>query len=423
MNSKSDPKRGNMTKKFTAAALTVALILMLTLACSGDESPAAPEADQTQQELLDTIERMGEEMDSLKQEMEESKETRGADEASVQEDETALTPATTSLPDSTPELTVIPTPSGPGICGRSPAVQKAILKDLKVSLCRAVTEGELFRITALGADMNMARPRDFHALVNIEVLVINATNVEPGALTGLESLKKLHLTIKDDGSIGTGAVQGLQRLEEMTLEVGTNVSIETGAFQELDSLEKLTISPSKDYPEPEDILTLPDFDQLPSLKYLDMKDVRTLYAETLSDKLLANLPSLESLNIFLAMKENESDSDTEMDINIPEGLFASNRMLKKAAINIEHMEGITVHLPESLFSNTASLERVEIKSRSQVVPADTFRWLTKLEELTLGGVRDGSGHQINLSESSPLYNKIKYGGEQGKGYKVLNAQD
>ena len=154
-----------------------------------------------------------------------------------------------------------------------------------------------------------------------------------------------------------------------------------------------------------------------------MENVRTLYAETLSGKLLANLPSLESLNIFLAVKENESDNDTELGINIPEGLFASNRMLKKAVINIEYMEGITVHLPESLFRNNASLERVRIRSRSQVVPADTFRRLTKLEELTLGGVRDGSGHQINLSESSPLYNKIKYGGEQGKGYKVLNAQD
>ena len=398
-----------MKSKFAAGALMLVLILTLTLACSGDDPAPAPEADRTQQELLRTIERMSEEIDSLKQGMEESKRTKDAEEASVQEDETALTPATTPLPTSTPQMAAIPTPSGPGICRRSPEVQKAILESLKVSLCRVVTEGELFRITAMGVDMNMAGPGDLHGLVNVEVLVVNATNVEPGALTGLESLKKLHLTIKDDGSIGTGAVQGLQRLEEMTLEVGTNGSIETGAFQGLDSLEKLTISTSKDYPEPEDILTLPDFDQLPSLKYLEMEGVRTLYAETLSDKLLANLPSLESLNIFLAMKENESDNDTELVINIPAGLFASNRMLKKAVINIEYMEGITVHLPESLFGNTSSLERVDIRSRFQVVPADTFRRLTKLEELTLGGVRDGSGHQINLSESSPLYNKIKYG--------------
>ena len=63
-----------MAKKFTAAALPLVRILMLTLAC-GDGSPAAPDTDRTQQELLRTIKRMGEQIDSLQQEMEESKET------------------------------------------------------------------------------------------------------------------------------------------------------------------------------------------------------------------------------------------------------------------------------------------------------------------------------------------------------------
>ena len=70
-----------MRRKFTAAALLLVLILMLTLACSGDDSPAAPDTDRTQQELLRTIERMGEQIDSLQQEMEESKRTKDAEEA------------------------------------------------------------------------------------------------------------------------------------------------------------------------------------------------------------------------------------------------------------------------------------------------------------------------------------------------------
>ena len=40
-----------MRSKFTAGTLLMVLILMLTLACSGDDSPAAPDTDRTQQEL------------------------------------------------------------------------------------------------------------------------------------------------------------------------------------------------------------------------------------------------------------------------------------------------------------------------------------------------------------------------------------
>ena len=107
-----------MTKKFTAGALMLVLILMLTLACSGEDPTPAPETDRTQQEMLDTMERMGEQIDSLQQEMEESKKTKDADETTDQENETALTPATTPLPDSTPEMEAIPTPTGPGCQGR-----------------------------------------------------------------------------------------------------------------------------------------------------------------------------------------------------------------------------------------------------------------------------------------------------------------
>ena len=399
MNSKSDTKRGNMGRKFTPAALLLVLILMLSLACSGDDPTPAPETDQTQQELLRTIERMGQEIDSLQQEMEEPKETKDADEASDREEETALRPATTPLPTSTPELAVIPTPSVPGICGRSPEVQKAILVSLNINLCRAVTEDELFRITTFGVKMNTAKAGDFHGLVNVKELGLEIRDVEPGGFSGMTSLKEMHVTVYTYGSIAPGAFQGLG------------------------SLEKLTINTSKPYPEPEDTLTLPDFDQLPSLKYLEMKDAQILFAGTLSGNLLANLPSLESIQMWLQLKESESDEDTELDIHIPKGLFAANRMLKIAVINVQDRRGTTVHIPEALFRNNSSLEEVSIGGRHQVIPTNTFRRLTKLERLRVLGTPDGEVHQLNLSEKSPLYNKVKYGGESTQGYKVLDAQD
>ena len=373
-----------MKRKFAAAALLLVLILMLTLACSGDETPAAPDADRTQEELLRTIERMSEEMDSLKQEMEESKETRDVDEASVQEDETTLTP--------TPEMAVIPTPSGPGICGRSPEVQKAILEDLKVNLCRAVTEGELFRITGLKVKMDTANVGDFHGLVNLDLLVAEIKDIEPGAFSGMTSLEAMDLTVYNYGSIAPGAFQGL------------------------DSLENLLIKTSKPDSEQENTLSLPDFDQLPSLKHLEMKGVQTLYAETVSDKLLANPPSLESIEMLLAVEKNESDRDTEIEIHIPEGLFASNRMLKIAFIEIEDREGTTAHIPEGLFRNNSSLEEVTMGRRNLTVPTNTFQRLTKLEELRLDEEQDGTKREINLSEKSPLYNKVKYGDQYTQGY-------
>ena len=384
MNSKSDPKRGNMTKKFTAAALTVALILMLTLACSGDESAAAPEADQTQQE------RMGEEMDSLKQEMEESKETRGADEASVQEDETALTPATTSLPDSTPELAVIPTPSGPGICGRSPAVQKAILKDLKVSLCRAVTEGELFRITALGVDMNTARAGDFQGLVNVEELSIGATNVDPQSFTGMQSLKKLRLTIEDEGSIAPHAFQNLQRLEEMTLTVAPNGSIETGAFQGLSNLKHINIQWYET-----GILPSTPFD---------------------------NLPNLESAEISIKFR----DDDEKRGFRIASKMFENNPNLKKIQLDISAPDRARVNFPEELFSNNPLLEEIRIYFQSARWPKNTFEHLENLKELDLHEYLNEDDqweyHKLALHESSPLYSVLTLTGKQPMGFKLVENE-
>ena len=413
MNRKSDPKRGNMRRKFAAAPLLITLILMLTLACSGDDPTPAPETDQIQEELLRTIERMSEEMDSLKQRMEESKRTKDAEEASVQEDETALTPATTPLPTSTPQMAAIPTPSGPGICGRSPEVQKAILESLKVSLCRVVTEGELFRITRLEVEMDTAKAGDFHGMVNVEVLGIQATNVEPGALTGLESLKKLQLTIKDDGSIGTGAVQGLQRMEEMTLTVAPNGLIEPGAFKGLSNLETLQVSLGE----------TPDFDGMPNLKHIK---IQWYEMETVSSAPFGNLPNLESAEISIGFEVSDDDK-VKRDFHIPSKMFKNNPNLKKIQLDISAPERVRVNFPEELFSNNPLLEEIRVDFRRARWPKNTFEHLEKLKELDLHEYLNEEGQweysELALHESSPLYSVLTLTGRQPKGFKLDEQED
>ena len=61
-----------MASKFTAGALLLVLILMLTLACSGRES--GPEADPAQQELLERVDRMEQEIEALREEVEDQPE-------------------------------------------------------------------------------------------------------------------------------------------------------------------------------------------------------------------------------------------------------------------------------------------------------------------------------------------------------------
>ena len=92
-----------MGRKFTATALLLALILMLTLACSGADSTPAPETDRTQQELLRTIERMSEEVDALQREIEGSKRTSETEEPNATNAQTTQTPGIPLTPAPTTE--------------------------------------------------------------------------------------------------------------------------------------------------------------------------------------------------------------------------------------------------------------------------------------------------------------------------------
>ena len=175
MNSKSDTKRGNMRSWFAATPLMIALILMLTLACSGGDSPAAPETDRAQQELLDTIDRMDREMEGLRQEVELLNRTKQNDRPDIGKVQATQEPEQTS----TAEPAAAPTPEREltaeagrqdlqGICYRTPELQEVILEMLDVELCQVVNTHELYRIRTLSVNTPSVKEGDFEGLVNVK---------------------------------------------------------------------------------------------------------------------------------------------------------------------------------------------------------------------------------------------------------------
>lgn len=131
------------------------------------------------------------------------------------------TPQPTARPTSTPtpQAQSIPaTPAGPGICGRTPEVQQAIIDRLQIPSCQLITTAELYRIRDLGEiRVPELRAGDFYGLVNLYELKIR--------LWGADQ--------QQPPTIPDGAFEG-SRIR--SLEIGsrsssnTCVDIEDGAF-------------------------------------------------------------------------------------------------------------------------------------------------------------------------------------------------
>ena len=95
-------------------------------------------------------------------------------------------------------------PTRPGICGRSPAMQKVILEKLGTSSCREVTTDELFRITELPAVewSSIPKPGDFKGLVNLtqfnyeDPRETNSQTALPAqTFRGLEGITEMNLAV------------------------------------------------------------------------------------------------------------------------------------------------------------------------------------------------------------------------------------
>ena len=375
-----------------------AVIILTITACSG-EQPQPTNRPQTEDRSPgQTIEAMSQEITALQTQVAMVRETSEAEEPKGTEQPVPTTRAETPQPTSPPPQASIATPSGPGICGRSPEIQRDILETLEAPLCQVISIPELFRITDLPQmGMTTIRAGDFAGMVNLQELEISAQHVEAEAFAGLDNLTQMTLTTIADGSITQGAFQGLN------------------------ALESLEISWPKPDGDAEETLTLPEFDSMPSLKHLEIElRIPTFRADQLAT-LFKNLNSLEDVLIILHV----SNPDVQ-EIPLPSETLRQNPKLESLRIGA-NTEQITFYLPEDFLAENRELKDVSIGkatgySGSFRVHEYTFSQLEKLETLRVNGyLKERKWHynELKLHESSPLFNIITYGDHRPEGFELV----
>ena len=408
-------------------ALVSAITLVAIVACSGDEPPPTDRPDRSQPQLEQTIEATDTEIAALQTETAESDRSQPQLEQTVEalDTEIAAFQNDTAESDTTPDRdhqppatdqtdmntpgsplsTNTPTPveamkpTGPGICGRSPVIQRILLADLNISLCHAVTTPELFRITEFGVAMNSAQQGDFEGLVNVQDMVVSANKFEPRALSGLDSLERLTLVVFPDTSLAPTALEGLDELTNLTIQKTTGDQ------------------------NAEDTVELPGFPELPKLKELVIDKVKSHQDNTWPEDMFTKLPALEVLEI------NYELFTTKGKLGFSPDLFKNNAQLKvvtirKATPPRYEDSHITIEIPENLFQHNTLLEEITFEGSIFGIPRDTFAKLHNLKELQLSQQRiagERLKHRIVLSKQSPLYELLEEEPWRMNGYVLVNA--
>ena len=410
-------------------AIATAITLVAIVACSAEEPPPTDRPDRDQQKLEQTIEAMtGEitalqtetaesdrsqpqleqtvealdtEIAALQNEIAESDSTPDRDHQPPATDQTDMNTPGSPLSTNTPTPVEAMKPTGPGICGRSPEIQRTLLAHLNISLCQAVTTPELFRITEFGVSMTSAQQGDFEGLVNVQDMAISAKQFEPGALKGLDSLEKLTLVVFPDTSLAPTALEGL------------------------DELTQITIQKTTDDQNAEETVELPGFPKLPKLKELVIDKVKSHQDNNWPEDMFSKLPALEVLEI------NYDLFPTKGKLGFSPDLFKNNAQLKVVTIRQDTPPGyddrhITIEIPENLFQHNTLLEEITFESRIFGIPRDTFANLNNLKELNLSEQHIAGNrlkHRIVLSKQSPLYELLKEEPWRMHGYVLVDTNE
>ena len=308
-----------MGSKFTTGALLLALTLMLTLACSGGDSPAAPETYPTQQKLLRTIERMDKEIESLQQEMEK---VGGSEEQP------------------TSNMAVTPAASGPGICGRTPIVQEVILQTLRASSCRFVTNEELYRITEF---RNLSG--DYEGWGQFKA----------GDLDGLVNLKEMGIAV--DFTLPAGTFKGAG-ISQLSL---SGVTLSPGVFEGMVAIGSLSIYGMKEFPT----LDAKVFEDLTELTIHFNDPVPDITGDELEH--LTNLRQVKmtwELPAGISWEELPQGDDPGREHQIPADLFRTNTLLRSLHMDIDGRGrsdyNFRLSVPHNLVGHLFHLESLSI---------------------------------------------------------------
>ena len=184
------------------------------------------------------------------------------------EDEDGVAPAT-----DTAKVTVLLDPTA-GVCGRTPAVRDALIAELGVTLCGAVSDADLASITELtlsGQEFTALAAGDFAGLTSLETLRLTNTALTAlpgGVFDGLNALTALLVNGNNTlTALSPGAFAGLTSLETLWLNNNALENLPDGVFAGLTSLGALRL-------ENNELATLPDdvFEPLTALTTLDLLD-------------------------------------------------------------------------------------------------------------------------------------------------------
>ena len=413
-----------MTRKFTAGALLLVLILMLTLACSGDDPTPAPETDRTQQELLERIDQQSKEVRDLREEVEQLRRSDETEQPSTQASGMPPTQATGAIQSSTPTLPPDPEVSTTeNICSRSPEAQQTLLRSLKISSCKAVTTEGIYRITNKLDPSFGTSPRagDFLGLVNVTHTEIHIrkeadpAEIPADAFFGMERLKTLRIYVRAETTFREEALQGLPSLTELTIDADAPTFMETGSVSEMPSLEKLDIKMRT----PGQVMAGALRD-LPNLETLTLNWYSSREEETKKNHLgeLEQLPSLK----FLALKATHDYADIGDVPSIGPTHFKDLPSLE--SLQIEGRGENPIELDQTSFVNSPNLKEIKITaSGAQVTSAlkNAFKSLDHLEELTISLSEHGKTMtvEVALSPNSPLMKDILNGDRKPNGYRVI----
>ena len=313
-------------------------------------------------------------------------------------------PAATGVP-TAPEPAASPppteAPASPGICGRSPAMQKVILEKLNTSSCREVTTDELFRITELPTVQwnSIPKPGDFKGLVNLTEFnyedprkTNSQTPLPAQTFRGLQGITEMNLTVR---GLESRAMTGLDSLLRLNIVMPAHGTLSPGAFQGMPELEHLTIrtpAPERDFDQRE---FLPVMDRLPRIRTLTLETSGWIIP--MKAGILRNLTNLQSMTVTGDIPANEPIKVYWL----PASLFTTNLEL--------HTIEVTVNGPETVVK----------------APPEILEHLEKLKYLSLRytGETDDDGHMLPppllyLSRNTPLAADLANGRSEKDGYEV-----
>ena len=218
-----------------------------------------------------------------------------------------------------PTFPPIPTPSGPGICGRSPYIQQLILYTLRTSSCRIVANEELFRITRLvsaesdnrGVSLHpeLLNPGDFVGLVNLEEVSIR----------GRGNAYDDKIPLPSGVFVGAG-------ISKLSIDVA---HLSPGIFRGMVSLESLNISgEGLDFSHLKD----PVLSQVLELGLGSSQVVGDLSGDELDI-----FVSLEKLDLYLVFEEDERHAnwrpEAKPPLEVPASLLSKNTRLRNVALS------------------------------------------------------------------------------------------